>query len=114
MYQDMLGYIKILQDGYWIYYNMNLSFERLTTILYILFRKGHPNYFHIRILAHKIIFMPLPSCKFNTTCEDFQMRYCMTFFLSQEASKLLQLEDLDFPFYLIKTKLFGSFNLDFW
>ena len=34
--------------------------------------------------------------------------------LSQGASKLPQLEDLDFPLYLIKADFLGLFNLEFW
>ena len=34
--------------------------------------------------------------------------------LSQGASKLPQLGDLDFPLYLIKADFLGIFNLDFW
>ena len=37
--------------------------------------------FQVSVVSCKSAAMPVPTCMFNTTCESFQMRYCMTFYL---------------------------------
>ena len=49
--------------------------------------------------------MPMPTSTFNTKCESFQMRYCLTFYLKGYQNNH-NLKVKKFPFYLIKT--------DFW
>ena len=37
--------------------------------------------FQTVFFAPKNVSSPMPTSMFNTTCESFQMRYCMTFYL---------------------------------